>query len=103
MRQCSTTPRNTEKLLFLDFSSAFLLIHKLQAINLNKTIIIWIVKFLTKQTDYVRLKNGELNVKSDLLMTNTEAPQEAVLWTPFLFTVYTIDRQLKDAETILIC
>lgn len=97
------TPKSYCRILFVDFSSAFntiqphLLIPKLQDINLNKSLIIWKVDFLTNRLQHVRLKNNDLDVTSDLIMTNTGAPQGAVL-SPFLFTIYANDCQLKDAK-----
>ena len=50
--------------------------------------ITWILNYLTKRSQYVSLKTS--STQSDVLYTNTGAPQGTVL-APFLFTVYTSD------------
>ena len=86
------TPRNYCRILFIDFSSAFntiqphILFSKLKNMNLNNRITSWILEFLTNRSQYVNL-NG---VKSDLITTNTGAPQGCVI-SPVLFTIYTND------------
>ena len=85
---------NTARVLYFDFSSAFntiqphLLARKLIDMNLPANFITWILNYLTKRSQYVSLKTS--STQSDVLYTNTGAPQGTVL-APFLFTVYTSD------------
>ena len=80
------------RLLFIDFSSAFntikphIMLSKLCDMNVQTNIIKWIHSYLTSRPQYVRL-NG---VKSNVIVTNTGAPQGCVL-SPMLFTLYTND------------
>ena len=82
--------KNYTRLLFVDFSSAFntmqphILLKRLYDMNVNSKLIQWIYSYLTSRPQYVKLKN----VKSDVLVTNTGAPQGCVL-SPLLFTLYT--------------
>ena len=54
--------------------------------NVNSKLIKWIHSYLTMRTQYTKIKN----VKSDIVTTNTGAPQGCVL-APLLFTLYTND------------
>ena len=80
------------KVLFVDFSSAFntiqphILMQKLNTMNVNSHLVLWIHEYLTCRPQYVKF----LNVCSDTLITNTGAPQGCVL-SPSLFTLYTSD------------
>ncbi len=82
------------RILYVDFSSAFntiqphLLIDKLLNMNVNSNLISWILDFLLNRTQFVSISN----IKSDVLTTNTGAPQGCVL-SPILFTIYTNDCQ----------
>ena len=73
-------------LLFFYFSSAFntiqphLLCDKLLYMNLCPSLITWIKNYLTSRPQYVRLRPSTL---SDVIITNTGAPQGTVL-SPFL-------------------
>jgi hypothetical protein len=84
--------KNFVKILFVDFSSAFntiqphLLMQKLINMDVNPSLILWIEQFLTSRSQYVKF-NG---TNSDILVTNTGAPQGCVL-SPLLFTLYTGD------------
>ena len=84
---------NSVRLMFFDFSSAFntiqphVLIDKLLKINVPKGIALWVLNYLTNRSQYVRLNTS---VCSDMLNSNTGAPQGTVL-APFLFTLYTHD------------
>ena len=90
------------KILFVDFSSAFntiqphLMMEKLNAINVNPYIILWVNEFLTSRSQYVKY----LGVKSESIITNTGAPQGCVL-SPILFTLYTGDCRCSNACTQL--
>ena len=95
------TPKNYCRMLFVDFSSAFntiqphLLISKLHKLDLNPYLTAWIVNFLTARPQYVKLndnKKGNCSdtVFSNIVTTNTGAPQGAVL-SLLLFTIYTND------------
>ena len=74
-----------------DFASAFniqpvLLVKKLSALRLDHDMVAWIGDYLSSKPQYVRLQNG----LSDVVMSNTGAPQGTVL-SPFLYTIYTSD------------
>ena len=80
------------RVLFIDFSSAFntikphVMLQKLSEMNVNGHLIKWIFSYLTERPQYVKIHN----VTSNLLFTNTGAPQGCVL-SPMLFTLYTSD------------
>ena len=80
------------KIVFIDFSSAFntiqthLLLTKLINMNINSNIILWIHSFLCDRLQYVKM----CDVKSNVIVTNTGAPQGCVL-SPILFSIYTAD------------
>ena len=84
------------KILFVDFSSAFntiqphIIMHKLYEMNVNSCIIL----FLTNMLQYVKL----LNTRSNIIVTNTGAPQGCVL-SPILFSLYTSDCRAKGVNT----
>ena len=78
-------------LFFFDFSSAFktiqphLLCDKILNTNLCPSLITWIMNYLISRPQYVRLRPCTL---SDVIITNTGAPQGTVV-SPFLFfTIY---------------
>ena len=54
----------------------------------NSFLISWILDFLTKRPQYVRLRNENVDIFSSILFTSTGAPQGCVL-SPILFTIYT--------------
>ena len=96
------TPKAYVRTLFVDFSSAFntiqphILIPKLQAMNVNNIIILWILNFLTKRPQFVTIRLDNNVFRSEIIVTNTGAPQGTVL-APVLFTIYTNDcRSLHD-------
>ena len=80
------------KILFVDFSSAFntiqphIMTRKLSKMKVHPSLILWVNEFLTERPQYVKF----LGSKSDMLFTNTGAPQGCVL-SPMLFTLYTSD------------
>ena len=84
--------KNYVKILYVDFSSAFnaiqphIMMQKLVNMNVNPSLILWINEFLTSRPQYVKF----CDVKSDVVVTNTGAPQGCVL-SPLLFTLYTSD------------
>ena len=88
------TPGAYARVLFVDFSSAFntilphLLVSKLIDMKCNSFLISWILDFLTKRPQYVRLRNENVDIFSSILFTSTGAPQGCVL-SPILFTIYT--------------
>lgn len=59
---------------------------KLNTMNVNAKLILWINDFLTGRHQYVKFHN----TKSGKIVTNTGAPQGCVL-SPILFTLYTSD------------
>jgi hypothetical protein len=90
------------KILFIDFSSAFntiqphILMQTLNNMNVNPYIILWINQFLTSRPQYVKY----LNTQSDMITTNTGAPQGCVL-SPLLFTIYTNNCNCNNSNTKL--
>jgi len=80
------------KILYVDFSSAFntiqphIMMQKLINMGVNSSLILWINEFLTDRLQYVKYQNTQ----SEILSTNTGAPQGCVL-SPILFTLYTSD------------
>jgi hypothetical protein len=79
--------------MFFDFSSAFntmqvhLLVQKLQMMKVDAHTVMWIFDYLSNRPQFVRMS---CNVISDVLFTNTGAPQGIVL-SPFLFSLYTAE------------
>ncbi|KAJ0001685.1 hypothetical protein NQD34_001481 [Periophthalmus magnuspinnatus] len=86
------TPAATVRVMFFYFSSAFdtirpaLLAEKLAVMQVEDSLVSWIVDYLTGRPQYVRLQG----CVSDRVVSNTGAPQGTVL-SPFLFTLYTTD------------
>uniref|UniRef100_A0A1A8MF94 Reverse transcriptase domain-containing protein n=1 Tax=Nothobranchius pienaari TaxID=704102 RepID=A0A1A8MF94_9TELE len=78
--------------MFFDFSSAFntiqphILGNKLLDFKLHNSTTAWILDYLLNRPQFVRV-GGKC---SDLIFTNSGAPQGTVL-SPFLFTLYTAD------------
>ena len=91
------------RLLFVDFSSAFntlqphLLIDKLCKMNVNPFVISWVFSFMTDRPQQVRVGAA----LSDVLVTNTGAPQGCVL-SPVLFTIYTADCRAPSPDVLQI-
>ena len=89
-------PKGYVRTLFIDFSSAFntiqphILIPKLQAMNFPESACLWILDFLTERPQFVFLNFSHSSFSSNLLITNTGAPQGTVL-APVLFSIYTND------------
>ena len=96
-------PGTYARVLFVDFSSAFntiqphLLVNKLLDMTVNPEIIKWIYSFLTDRPQQVTVGQAV----SDVLVTNTGAPQGCVL-SPALFTIYMADCRAKEACNIQI-
>ena len=93
--------RKYARCLFIDFSSAFntiqphILVQKLLTYEtINKNLIGWILQFLTKRTQYVKLNK----TFSNLICQSTGAPQGCVL-SPTLYTMYTNDFRITNADT----
>ena len=84
--------RNTVKMTFFDFSSAFntiqpsLLRVKMERAGVSDQLAAWTMDYLTDRPQYVRLQD----CVSDVVVCSTGAPQGTVL-SPFLFTLYTSD------------
>ena len=80
------------KILFIDFLSAFnskqpyRQLEKLVKMKVHHSLIRWLHCFLTGRSQYVKLRN----TNSDIIWTNTGAPQGCVL-SPVLFAIYTSD------------
>ena len=88
------SPKCYVRTLFIDFSSAFntiqphLLLPKLLNMNINKSICLWILDFLTQRPQFVFIKHKDKTLKSSMSIINTGVPQGTVL-APTLFTIYT--------------
>ena len=86
------TKGSSVRIMFYDFSSAFntiqphLLAKKLINMDVFPSFILWILDYLTERPQFVKVKDS----RSDVLKTNTGAPQGTVL-SPFLFSIYTSD------------
>ena len=82
--------------LFIDYSSAFntiipnILINKLKAYGVEPYLCAWISDFLNDRKQQVCIASQGQFVYSQMLTTNTGAPQGCVL-SPVLFTMYTND------------
>ena len=78
-------PKGYIRTLFVDFSSAFntiqphILIPKLKAMNCPSYISLWLLDFLVERPQFVFIKFKDSCVSSELLITNTGAPQGTVL------------------------
>ncbi|GFR74298.1 reverse transcriptase-like protein [Elysia marginata] len=88
--------------MFYDFSSAFntiqphILCDKLISYDIRPSIVLWVLDYLTSRPQFVQL-NASIN--SDVLTTNTGAPQGAVL-SPFLFSLYTSDCRSSNDDCV---
>ena len=76
-------PKAYVRTMFIDFSSAFntiqphLLIPKLRDYGVCETISAWIFEFLNTRPQFVTVKTDSNCYKSDIIVTNTGAPQGA--------------------------
>ena len=66
------------------------MIKKLKDLNVRNDIIAWVLEFLTRRRQYVKLNES----LSELVQINTGAPQGCVL-SPTLYTFYTNDYRSK--------
>ena len=100
-------PKTYVRTMFIDFSSAFntiqphLLIPKLRDYGVCDTISAWVLEFLTMRPQFVIVKTDNHCYNSDILVTNTGAPQGTVL-SPVLFSIYTNDCQSANDHTPII-
>ena len=74
--------------------------------NVPITFIAWILDYLTFRPQFVKLpifarSPKQSYVLSDVMFTNTGAPQGTVL-SPFLFTIYTTDCRHRNASCPII-
>ena len=96
IRQHLDTPKNYARILFVDFSSAFntilpnILAERLTKLGTPVYLVNFINSFLSGRKQHVKIDN----YKSDILRSNTGAPQGCVL-SPFLFSVYTNEVQSR--------
>ena len=101
------TPGAYVRILFVDFSSAFntiqphLIVSKLIKMKCNSYLISWIMDFLIKRPQYVKIRSNDVDIKSSILHTSTGAPQGCVL-SPLLFTIYTSDCRSSFENVIII-
>lgn len=78
------------KMSFVDFCSAFntikphIMMKNLASMNVNVNLILWMKEFRTGRPQFEIF----LNTKSEIIVTNTGAPQESVL-SPIQFSLYT--------------
>ena len=85
-------PNTQIRILYIDFSSAFntiqphILLNKLFGMGVNSNLLMWIFSYLSQRPQYTKIKH----VKSNIIYTNTGAPQGCVL-SPTLFTLYADD------------
>ena len=83
-------PTTSARLLFVDFFSAFntiqphLMACKLRNMNVNPTLILWVLDFLTNRSQYVKVNVASFSSRK----TNTGVPQGSVI-SPVLYTLYT--------------
>ena len=100
-------PKTYVRTLFIDFSSAFntiqphLLIPKLRNLGVCDNISAWILEFLTFRPQFVTVKTSSSCYKSNVITTNTGAPQGTVL-SPVLFSIYTNDCKTSSSQTPII-
>ena len=70
-------PKSQIRSLYIDFSSAFntmqphVLLNKMLELDVNRNIFKWIFSFLTQRPQYTNVNN----IKSNVIVTNTGAPQ----------------------------
>lgn len=95
------TTASSVRILFFDFSSAFntiqphILADKLSNFKLHNKTIAWLLDYLLARPQYVRLDKA-----SDIILTNTGAPQGTVL-SPFLFSLYTADYRHSQPSCLI--
>ncbi len=96
-------PGTYERILFVDFSSAFktiipnLLLPKLTQLSMPTSVCQWINSFLTDRQQLVRLGKFSSSTRT----ISTGAPQGCVL-SPLLFSLYTNDCTSKDPSVKLL-
>ena len=66
--------------------------------SISHGFIQWILAYLTNRTPFVCF---DINCCSDVIITNTAAPQGTVL-VPFIFTLHTADCRAQDVDNTLI-
>ena len=100
-------------MLFVDFSSAFntiqphLMVNKLNDMNVNPNLILWVLDFLTNRQQYVRVNNANAGkdnssaIMSGMRSTSTGAPQGSVI-SPVLFSLYTNDLQSTSEKAMMV-
>ena len=97
-------PEFSIHVMFYDFSSAFntiqlhILADKLMDYNMHASTVLWVLDYLTNRPQFVKLTD---NVKSDVICTNTGAPQGTAL-SPFFFSVYTADCRSFHTDCVLV-
>ena len=97
------TPKHYARVLFIDFSSAFntiqphIMIEKLASLNVSANIQAWILNFLSRRPQFVRLNCTTSSIRE----LSTGAPQGCVL-SPVLYTIYTNDiRSPHDSVNLI--
>ena len=97
------TPKHYARVLFIDFSSAFntiqphIMIEKLANLNVSTNIQAWILNFLSRRPQFVKLNCTTSSIRE----VSTGAPQGCVL-SPVLYTIYTNDiRSPHDSVNLI--
>ena len=97
------TTRAYTRILFVDFSSAFncmqphILCTKLKELQVDPHMILWIMDFLLKREQYVKVNTSS----SSVLTTSTGAPQGTVI-SPVLFSIYTNNLRGSDSASMAV-
>ena len=91
------------RILFVDFSSAFncmqphILCTKLKDLQVDPHTILWIMDFLLKREQFVKVNNSS----SSVMITSTGAPQGTVI-SPVLFSLYTNNLRGSDSASMAV-
>ena len=96
-------PKSFVRILFADFSAAFntvrphLLAKKLTNLNVNPTLCLWLLDFLTNRLQRVRVND----TLSDNISTSVGTPQGSVV-SPVLYILFTNDCQSSNEQTLTV-
>lgn len=96
-------PRTYARILFVDFCLAFncmqphILCTKLQELQVDPHMILWILDFLLKREQFVRVNSST----SPVMLTSTGAPQGTVI-SPVQFSLYTNNLRGSDSVSMAV-